>query len=193
MTARLRGSGAAALALLMIWVPGVEAYVKDSGAPETLQVGMRLPVLAGESLSGQKVSLPDAASGKAALLALGFTYGSRFAVEEWAKRFRDRFGKEGGVTLYEVPMIGGMGRLARWFIDSGMRKGTPRELHGNVITVYGGTGPWKARLGYKDEKAAYLILLDAQGIVRWLHAGLYDESRFGELAVRVSDLLAPQP
>ena len=33
------------------------------------------------------------------------------------------------VTLFEVPMIMvGLGTLGRWFIDRGMRKGTPVEL-----------------------------------------------------------------
>ena len=41
-------------------------------------------------------------------------------------------------------MIGGLGTLARWFIDSGMRRGTPKADQGNVITVYGGIGALEA-------------------------------------------------
>jgi hypothetical protein len=37
-------------------------------------------------------------------------------------------------------MIGGLGTLGRWFIDRGMRKGTPMELRDHVITVYRGAG-----------------------------------------------------
>ena len=62
-------------------------------------------------------------------------------------------------------MIGGLARLGKWFIDSGMRKGTPKEKHENVITVYGGVEPWKKRVEYKDPKAAYLIPIYWQGIV----------------------------
>ena len=76
-------------------------------------------------------------------------------------------------------MIGGLWTLGRWFIDWGMRSGTPAELHEQVITVYGGTGDWKQRLAYSPEHEddAYLILLDRDGIVRWLHHGAFDESR----------------
>jgi len=162
----------------------------ESAKPPALEVGMRLPLLTGEYLTGRKAALPDAAAGKIALLALGFTYNSRFAVEEWTKRFRDSLGKDPGVTFYEIPMLGGMARMGRWFIDSGMRKGTPKELHENVITVYGGTGPWKERLRYKQENAAYLILLDRTGTVRWLHAGLFDEVRFKDLVSSVSMIAA---
>ena len=43
------------------------------------------------------------------------------------------------VTFFEIPMIGGLARMGKWFIDSGMRRGTPKADHENVITVYGGT------------------------------------------------------
>ena len=62
-------------------------------------------------------------------------------------------------------MIGGMATLGRWFINRGMRSGTPVELHDHVITVYGGTGDWKQRLSYstRHEDDAYLIVLDSAG------------------------------
>ena len=83
---------------------------------------------------------------------LGFTYDSRFPVEAWAKRFRQDFGAEPGVTFFEIPMIGGMARMGKWFIDSGMRRGTPKADHENVITVYGGTDAWKQRVGFKTRR-----------------------------------------
>jgi hypothetical protein len=166
------------------------AWAESEKQPAALGVGMRLPPLKGDYLTGRKAALPEAAAGKIALLAFGFTYNSRFAVEDWTKRFRDAVGKDPGVTFYEIPMLGGMARMGRWFIDSGMRKGTPKELHENVITVYGGTGPWKERLRYKQENAAFLILLDRTGTVRWLHAGLFDEVRFKDLVSSVSMIAA---
>ena len=45
-----------------------------------------------------------------------------------AKRFRQEFEKNPKVTFYEIPMIGGMARLGKWFIDSGMRRGTPQRI-----------------------------------------------------------------
>ncbi|MGE5200054.1 MAG: hypothetical protein ACM3H9_10465, partial [Rhodospirillaceae bacterium] len=77
------------------------------------------------------------------------------------------------VTYFQVPVIGGMGRMAKWFIDSGMRKGTPKELHENVITVYGGADRWKKAMRFSKagEDAAYLALLGPDGRVRWMHSG----------------------
>jgi hypothetical protein len=154
-----------------------------------LSEGDTLPPLSGDFLTGRKAALPEAARGKVALLALGFTYDARFTVEAWTKRFRGDFGQNPGATFFQIPMIGGFGRLGRVFIDRGMRNGTPKELHENVITVYGGTGDWKTKVAFKDPKAAYLILLDPEGRIRWLHAGALDEASFASLAAVAAQLL----
>ncbi len=161
----------------------------ETSPPPGLAAGDVLPVLKGEFLTGRTAILPGAASGRVALLLLGFSYDSRLAVEAWAKRFRARFGKEPKVAFYEIPMIGGMARMGKWFIDSGMRRGTPKADHENVITVYGGTDPWKERLRFKDPKAAHLILLDQSGRVVFLWAGRFDEQAFEELSGHVARLV----
>ena len=155
-----------------------------------IAVGESLPLLQGEYLTGKKATLPQDSSGRVALLMLGFTYESRFAVEGWAKRFRQDFGKQQRVTFYEVPMIGGLARMGKWFIDSGRRRGTPKTDYGNVITVYGGTDVWKQRVGLKDPKTAYLILIDPNGKVAWRYAGGFDEQPYKALSSQVSRLLA---
>jgi hypothetical protein len=157
---------------------------------ESLRVGDRLPVLKGQFLSGRDVELPRASSGKIALVAMGFTYKSRFPVEAWGGWYGATIGSRTDVTFFEVPMIGGLATLGRWFIDRGMRSGTPAELHERVITVYGGTGDWKKRVAYsaEHEDDAYLIVLDGDGIVQWLHHGGFDQARAGELRARLTSL-----
>lgn len=161
-----------------------------TAAERELAAGDALPELRGEFLTGRTAILPEAARGRVALLLLGFTYDSRLAVEAWAKQFRARFGSQPDAAFFEIPMIGGFGRLGKWFIDSGMRKGTPKADHERVITVYGGVDPWKARTGYRDPKAAYLILIDKSGKVLWRHNGPYEESAFQSLAGATAPQLA---
>ncbi len=157
-----------------------------------LSIGETLPPLKGEFLTGSPAQLPDAASGRVALLALGFTYDSRFPVDAWIGRFRKEFGGNPEVTFYEIPMIGGVARLGKWFIDSGMRKGTPRSDQENVITVYGGTDSWKQRVGFQSPDAAYLVLLDKHSAVRWRHSGGFDEDAYKDLSAHVTALLGEQ-
>lgn len=166
----------------------VTAMASLSSAAIELTAGEKMPELRGEYLSGRKAILPKDASGRVALLLFGFTYQSRFAVEAWTKRFRGDFEKNPQVTFYEIPMIGGMARLGKWFIDSGMRRGTPKADHENVITVYGGTEPWKQRLGVTAEDSAYLVVIDQTGKVAWRHAGPFEETSYQGLTAQVRKL-----
>ena len=170
----------------------VTAMASLSYAASELTAGENMPELRGEYLSGRKAILPKDASGRVALLLFGFTYQSRFPVEAWTKRFREDFEKNPQVTFYEIPMIDGMARLGKWFIDSGMRRGTPKADHENVITVYGGTELWKQRLGVKAEDSAYLVILDQMGNVAWYHAGPFEEAQYEALAVQVRKLASVQ-
>ena len=175
---------------MMAWLCGLLAVVALAAVPAAeILHGERLPTLRGKSLSGNDVVFPQAAGGRVALLLLGFTYESRFAVEAWAKRFREDFGSDRRVTFYEVPMIGGLARLAKWFIDRGMRRGTARGDYEHVITVYRATELWKRRVQYAGPNAAYLILLDATGQVAWRHAGGFDDRTYAALCSHVSELL----
>ncbi len=143
---------------------------------EPLRVGDVLPPLRGAFLTGKDVVLPSASAGRTALLILGFTYASRRAVEPWGDWFKKTLAARQELTFFEMPMIGGMGKLGRWFIDRGMRKNTPQVLHEHVITVYSDTGDWKRRLGVTgaSEDDAFLVVVDGNGVVRWLHHGPFN-------------------
>jgi len=116
---------------MMVWILGLALLplaVYAAVSVREMAVGDPLPKLRGEFLTGRTADLPQAASGRVALLLLGFTYDSRFAVEAWARRFREQFETDSRVTFYEIPMIGGLARLGKWFIDSGMRRAPPKPI-----------------------------------------------------------------
>jgi hypothetical protein len=179
--------------LTVLPVHAVMPSVPDEANMELrLETGKALPALEGSFLTGRRARLPADARGKTALLALGFTYESRFAVEKWCARFAEEFAKSSDMTFFEIPLIGGAGRLARWFIDGSMRRGTPKERQENVITVYGGTDPWKQRVGFKEPNHAYLILIDRQGTIQWLYAGPFDDYGFTALGAAVRRISVPR-
>lgn len=171
------------LALLVI-VNGAAADVPR------LRVGERLPEISGESLNGRAVTLPGASAGAPAVLLLGFTYASREPVERWETWCRTEFGAS--VACYQMPMLGGMAKLASPFIRSGMRKNTPESLQDRVVTVTSRAGDWKDRVGHSPaiDDDAFLILIDRAGIVRWLAHGDVDAQRTAALKREVSALPA---
>ena len=173
--------------LALALVTGVsiaQARAADQAKPAApLAVGDVFPRLEAEFLTGRKAVLPDAAAGKSALILMGFTYDSRHDVEAWVEHMGGDVGPNDRVTYFQVPVIGGMGRMAKWFIDSGMRKGTPKALHENVITVYGGVDRWKKAMGFTKahEKSAYLALLGPDGRIQWMHHGGFSEEAMAAL------------
>jgi hypothetical protein len=195
----LRASGLRRL-ICLVAVIGMAGYASASpasGPPASagqaageLVAGERFPELRGEYLSGRKAALPGDASGRVALLALGFTYPSRLPVAAWTKRFRGEFDNTAQVTFYQIPILGGTARMGKWFIESGMRRGTPKADRENVITVYADTETWKQRLGVRAEDSAYLVLLDRRGNVVWRHAGPFEETQYQTLAAQVRKLLS---
>ena len=64
------------------------AIVHASAAQESLRVGERMPELTGHTLTGRTAVLPQASAGMVTLVAMGFTYQSRFPVDAWADWYR---------------------------------------------------------------------------------------------------------
>jgi hypothetical protein len=173
----LRGlvfAGVFSLAVVTAMVPRVHAAA--------LAPGDLMPSMRGELLDGRKVTLPDSTHHAGALLVMGFSYESRHDVEAWVARYRRDFGSDTSLRWFEIPIIGGASRLARPFIDSGMRRGTPRELHGNVITLYRDSRLWKERMACADPDVAYLLLIDGAGRVVWRGHGPLTDVAYDALA-----------
>lgn len=145
-------------------------------------LGQWLPRLEGRALSGRSVRLPDDAAGKVALLALGFAYSARWDVEAWVDAFRNRFANRDNFTYYEMPMIGGLARLAAPMIEAGMRNGTPAELRDHVVTIYGSMGPIREALGLGEENTTHILLIGRDGTVLFESRNGLDAARFERLA-----------
>lgn len=175
------------------FVLAVVLVLATTADAQPLGVGTALPAFSGDDLAGTKVALPAAARGRVALIAFGFSYDSRVPVEAWTGHARTTWGAEPQFTWYQVPMIGGFGRLAKPFITGGMRKDTDPRYRPNAVIVFGGTGPWKSRLGVGDDRLAYLVLIDREGVVRWRYGGLFNQAMAAELDAQVRALLGPSP
>jgi hypothetical protein len=55
-----------------------------------------------------------------------------------------------------------------------------------VITLWQQGGEWRKRMGHRDPDAAYLTLVDGEGVVRWLHTGPLDDAAWASLEQAVA-------
>jgi len=180
---------------MLAFTAALALFLGLAAAETPLVPGAPLPAFRGTDLAGREVTLPDAARGKVTVYMFGFSYGSRTPVEVWSEHVREVWGTDPQVAWFQVPMIGGFGRIAKPFITGGMKKETPPQYHGNAVVVFGGVGSWKARLSVKDDSLAYVVVVDRGGIVRWVHAGVFDSARAQELdaQIRLQLAAAAQP
>ena len=99
-----------------------------------VQVGDKMISAIGESLNGDKVSIPGDFAGNKTLLLFGFIHKSQFDIDRWLIGL-DMTGTK--VDVYEIPTLKGMfPEMFSTFIDDAMREGIPKEIWKGVVTVY---------------------------------------------------------
>jgi ATP10 protein len=149
----------------------------------------RFPRLQEENLNGQPVVLPDAASGKVAVLIFGFSRASQKATESWMKRLQTDFGKASGLELYQLPVLEAAPRFVRGMIVSGIRKGVPENQRANFVPVMHQEDELKKLVGYKQEDDAYVVVLDRSGKVAFQAHGASADAGYAEFRPRLDSVL----
>jgi hypothetical protein len=130
-----------------------------------LQGQQLILAIEGETLSGNKVSLPVATGGHAALLIIGFTHGSQNQAKAWSLRVRDRFPVWSVAVLEDIP------RLVRGMVARSIKSGTPKELYDRFVLVYRGEKQLKQAAGFDRPDDAYVLVIDSAGAIRWSFHG----------------------
>jgi hypothetical protein len=149
----------------------------------------QLPRLQEESLAGQQVVLPEAASGKIVVLVLGFSHASSTPSGAWAKRIRSDFGKAPGFEVYQLAVLEGAPRMLRGMIISGIKKGVPDSERPTFIPVLHNAEQLQKLVGYKAEDDAYIVVLDHSGNLVYQTHGASVDSGYSELRAKVQSLL----
>ena len=175
------------LGLLVLVAAGFALQGCRATYPNRVPVGERLPSVEGESLEGTAFLLPEDLAGAPAILLLGYVQDAQFDADRWL------FGllqAEIPVRFLEVPTIPGLvPTLLSGTIDSGMRSGIPSEDWGSVVTVYGDPAGELVRFtGNETPRNVRVLLLDAEGQVRWIHDRGFSAGKLLELSRAAADL-----
>lgn len=133
--------------------------------------GQQLPRIEGKNLADQKVVLPEALDGHAAVLVIGFTHASNKEVKPWAAKLTPLYPTFPIAVLEDVP------RLVRGMATHGIKSDTPADQKQRFLLVFSGEKELKAAADFSAPDDAYLIVVDGHGTIRWrFHGALTDRS-----------------
>ncbi len=135
--------------------------------PRRDPTGETFPTVTGTSLAGDEVRLPETGAGAPLLLLIGYEQETQFDLDRWLLSLDQLGWRERTLELPTIP--GMMPRLFSGYIDGGMRRGIPQEDWAGVVTVYGDAAAIAAFTGNEDGLPGRVLLLDANGVVRFFH------------------------
>lgn len=142
----------------------------------------QLPRIEGTNLLDQKVELPEAAGGHAAVLVLGFTHASQHEVKPWAAKLTPLHPTWQVAVLQDVP------RLVRGMVEHGIKSGTPADQRGHFLMAFHGEKELKDAAGFSAPDDAYVLVIDGSGAIRFKYHGAVTDSALGELQRRMAEL-----
>lgn len=144
------------------------------------------PHVTGESLTRERVTIPDAYRGKNTLLLVGYTQKAQFDIDRWILGVLQA---DIPVEIVEVPTIAGMmPQMVQGFINNGMRSGIPQNDWASVVTVYEDASKIIQLLGNERPQSAYAVLLDRAGVIVWSSNIGYSASQIMTLKQTVQKL-----
>ncbi|MEX2596843.1 MAG: hypothetical protein WEC59_07925 [Salibacteraceae bacterium] len=155
----------------------------------TLSAQDKFPSLDAEAIDGNKVSLPDALSGKKSIVFLAFTEEAEQILDNWYAPVYTLFIDESGFNAmaYDchvklVMMFTGLGQSIADQIIQKIRSNVDESFN-DYLLFY--NGPFKEQmkaLGLKKKNDAYVFVLDEKGKVIYTETGRYSESKLDKIA-----------
>jgi ATP10 protein len=156
---------------------------------QALQPGAVLPQIKGTSLDEHEITLPDAAGGRIALMIITFTKAGGERGREWMERFSKDYPQDHQVTSYSIAMLEDVPSMLRGLVRGGIKRGVPASMRRRFITVIKDQNQWKQYTGMKDDKNAYLFLLDGKSRIVWTHQGAFEAATYEALKLKISGLV----
>ena len=169
--------------ILLLFCFGAAAATAQNTATQTDKViGVKFPALSAESLTEQKVVLPQASNGKVTLIMIAFKRDSIPHLDPWLKAYDEAFGKNKNYTFYKIPMMkSAFAKQISSMINGKMRKDNPKRLHDKIVTYYGPVEDYIKTLGIADEEKAYAFILGKNGLVQWRSTGEADQNSIKDM------------
>lgn len=158
--------------------------------------GPHIPSTQATALDGHTIRLPGNLPGRATVLILGFGRHSAEATTAWEKPVRTQLAQVPGIGFYDMAMLAEIPSFVRPLVLRSVRKQVPDVLKPNFLPLFDHENDWKQVAGYTagQPEAAYVLLVDASGIVRWSTHEAFSPAGFShlrELAQQLSENSQP--
>jgi hypothetical protein len=138
----------------------------------------RFPALQARNLNGRTLALPAEFGGTHNVAIIAFQRWHQDLVDSWFPFLEPLLAAYPDLRAYELPMIGGLYRLARPFIDGGMAAAIPDPaVRDRTLTVYTDVRRVMAALQIPSTATITLLLVDRTGRIFWRDEGAYDAER----------------
>jgi hypothetical protein len=182
---------AATLTALPFLPTGTEAY--QSLTQEN--TGNVLPELKGKTLAGTDITLP-VKNGKATVLGVAFSPKAEQDLKGWMQPLYDTFlAKHEGVfeagnfdgNVYLVALLSGAASLAGKGLADKAAKGTDAELRPRIILSTQDPALLAKALNVTDKNRPYFAVLDAEGHIKGIVSGPYNEAKMDEISNKASE------
>lgn len=133
----------------------------------------QFPSLTSKDLAGSRVDLPAGFPAERSILLVAFEREQQHDIDSWVEGLH--LGKQ-KLPWLELPVINNPGAMARWFIDSGMRRGIKdRQVWAHVVTLYTKKADFKAAMQITSESTITVFVADRSGKMYARETGPYTQ------------------
>ena len=134
-------------------------------------------------MDGHRVELPRQLPGRATVLIVGFGRHSQNATTAWEKPVRLQLAHPPTIGFYDMAMIAEVPSFIRPLVLRSIRHAVPDVLQPNFIPLADQEDAWKRVAGYAPDQpeAAYVLLVDSTGNVRWSTHAAFSPAGFAQL------------
>jgi len=153
------------------------------------QDAARMPKIEGENFAGERVVLPDAATGKVAVLVFGFTKASKGPTTAWSNKLLADFGTQPEFGLYQLPVLEDVPRLIRGMVIGGIKKGVPENRRDHFVPILQREAELKMFVHYNEPDDAYLVVLSRAGNALALSHGALDDQSHAKVRMEIESAL----
>jgi hypothetical protein len=149
-----------------------------------LGLNTTIPATTGTTLDGRAITLPHDLAPRATILILGFTRGSANATTAWEKPVRTSLADNTSINFFDIPFLEDAPSFIRPLILRSIRHQVPAVLHSRFLPLTSGEDTWKQVTGFSPSAsdAAYVLLVDRSGTIRWQTHEPFTPDRFQQLS-----------